>query len=680
MTDVVNANSPAQADEDKLSITAPAPNEMFHRRVIARRNAELEAVPEFADRALPKSQVRALLKERRRLDRQIKRSPNFKPYQAEIENIRTVFGSTRERLLALKGQAAAVGPDQEKRNAIVTEARRLVEQKRTLAASARRLERDHADLVALIARRDRVVMQLDHHKKCLDRERYHEKLRQQMAKEAYEWHDILQNELTRLGFCYRFMHKGKERTHKIGFSEIHVTTDTVQLKLATNYKLLFGWRPLLPRDVYVGDIADKKTLAELTNACQRQVNAKMTADNGTWLIVNRLGSTDGILEYVTLAQVLSAYPTPMRDAFPIIFGIKEGRELHVHYLPKDVHILIGGETGGGKSNINNVILSTLIQMHSPDELRLVLLDLKEGVEFSAYEDVPHLGIPVINDLHQAVDVLGRLEAYRRERMKRIGTKRLARDIDEYNLRVPPSERMPRVVVMIDEYAAIKGVSSELENAIQGYILQLASKARAAGIYLILSTQMPYVSILPGAAKGNLSFRLAFRMASAANSQTIIDAADAANLPKIDGRAVGKRGADRFQLQTPHCRISDIERALTKAATWQPARIPFELPPPEISISFMDNELIDIGLAEFGGRLPAREIWQLVRADKDVSYNQVREMVKRVSRQKTVVHEGVTYAFGVGKGNVVTMKPVEDAQLQAAIGGTGTNLGAEASAE
>lgn len=655
--------------EDQLSINAPAPNEMFFKRVISRRNAELEAKPEFGDRPLSKAQFRALNRERRQLTKQISRTPGYKQYQEEFQNTTKLFASTRERLLELRKTFQDETVSDEKRDAVLTEAKQLTRQKRSLAAAARRLERDHADLVALLKQRDDILVTLEHHAQCLKRERYHEKLRKQMAKEAHEWHDILQNELTRLGFCYRFQHKGKERTHKIGFSEIHVTTDTVQLKLATTYKLLFGWRPQLPRDVYVGDIADKKTLAELTNACQRQIGSKMTADNGTWLIVNRLGSTDGILEYVTLSQVLSAYPTPMRSMFPLIFGIKEGRELHVHYLPKDVHILIGGETGGGKSNINNVILSTLIQMHSPDELRLILLDLKEGVEFSAYEEVPHLAIPVINDLHQAADVLGRLEAFRRERMKRIASLRLARDINEYNLRVPPDQRMPSVLVLIDEYAAIKGVSADLERAIQGYILQLASKARAAGIYLILSTQMPYVSILPGAAKGNLSFRLAFRMASAANSQTIIDSGEAATLPKIDGRAVGKRGADRFQLQTPHCRISDIERALAKAGAWQPARIPFELPPPEISIGFTDVELVEIGLAEFNGRLPARDIWQMVRVDKDVSYNQVREMVKRLQRQRSVIHEGVEYTFAVGKGNVVTLKPVEPAQLQNETGGT-----------
>lgn len=654
MTDAI---VPVKADEQEtLVISAPPPGQMFRARIISKRNAELEATPEFEQRPLPKKQVKALEKERKQLEREIQRhAPELKSYRDDMLALRSVYRQAWDEQKALTAELATIDPDDESYALTMDRRDRARQRVRGSFAKSKALKTQHNELLAMVKRHNQIDIDLGYHWQCVARDKLHEKLRKEMANEAYDFYDILQEELTRLGFCFRYHQKGKERTRRINFSEIHVTTDTVQFKIDSTAKMAFGWKSALPRDVDLTEVTGEKSLKNLTNAAQRQVNGKMTSQNGTWLIVNRQGSTDGVLEYVTLAQVLSAYPTPARGLYPIVFGVKEGRELHTHYLYRHPHILIGGETGGGKSNVSNVILTTLIQMHSPDELRLILLDLKEGAEFRAYETVPHLGAPIISEIDKAAEFLGRLEAYRAERMKRIASLKLVRDIDEYNSQVAPQERMQRVIVMIDEYAAIKGASRDVEEQIQNYILQLSSKGRAAGIHLILSTQMPYVKIIEGPAKGNMSLKLAFRMGSAANSQTIIDSGDAAKLPSdVLGRAIAKIGADRFMVQTPHCRILDIERGLEKASAWDVARLPFELPAPVIAMSFDQAALIDIAMSEFGGLLTARRIWQLVGDERDVSYNQVRELVKLVVARKEIEYEGDKYRFEASDGGAKRM--------------------------
>jgi S-DNA-T family DNA segregation ATPase FtsK/SpoIIIE len=202
-------------------------------------------------------------------------------------------------------------------------------------------------------------------------------------------------------------------------------------------------------------------------------------------------------------------------------------------LEKMPHLLIAGATGTGKSVSINAILLSLLYKHSPDILKLILIDPKR-VELVLYNDIPHLITPVITDNKK---VLGALkwtvnEMDRRyDQLSRIG----CRDIFSYNAKISEKkdeslaesrQLMPFIVVIIDELADLMvSYGRDVEAA----IVRLAQMSRAVGIHLIVSTQRPSVEVITGLIKANITSRVAFQVASQVDSRTILDMAGAEKL-------------------------------------------------------------------------------------------------------------------------------------------------------
>src|SRR5690606_22666234 len=201
---------------------------------------------------------------------------------------------------------------------------------------------------------------------------------------------------------------------------IEVMPDAIWLKVLVTQKAMFGFKSALPQGVKAYDLIDEKTLRELSIACQRQVTGKATYNNGVWVCVNRLGTTDGLLNYVQLKQLLNNYPADQHELIPIPLGVGEGREISWIMLANHPHILVAGSTGNGKSNLINGWISTLISKQSPEAIRMVFIDLKEGgAEFADYANVPHALMPTITTVEDACNVFAKLDALRSERMQQI---------------------------------------------------------------------------------------------------------------------------------------------------------------------------------------------------------------------------------------------------------------------
>ncbi len=187
------------------------------------------------------------------------------------------------------------------------------------------------------------------------------------------------------------------------------------------------------------------------------------------------------------------------------------------------HLLIAGATGSGKSIcINNIILS-LIYQNSPDDLKFILIDPKR-VELSAYNDIPHLLTPVINDTDKIINALRWVVKEMHERYKLLQAAN-KRNIDGYNKAVIVN-RLPYIVVIVDEFAALMSLASK---EVEAAVVSLAQLGRAAGIHLILATQRPSVDVITGLIKANITSRIAFAVASAMDSRTIIDTSGADKL-------------------------------------------------------------------------------------------------------------------------------------------------------
>ncbi len=186
-------------------------------------------------------------------------------------------------------------------------------------------------------------------------------------------------------------------------------------------------------------------------------------------------------------------------------------------LTRMPHLLVGGSTNSGKSVCLNTIISSILYRATPREVKFVMIDPKR-VELSLYDGIPHLLAPVIKDVKQAAgifrSVLKEMEE-RYDRFARLGT----RNIDGFNGRVPPDERLPYIVVVVDELADLMMQQGpEVETS----ICRLAQLARATGIHLVIATQRPSVDVITGTIKANISSRIAFAVATQVDSRTIID--------------------------------------------------------------------------------------------------------------------------------------------------------------
>ncbi len=236
---------------------------------------------------------------------------------------------------------------------------------------------------------------------------------------------------------------------------------------------------------------------------------------------------------VTIREILEA---PEFVSAKSKLTVALGKDISGNIITADIskmpHGLIAGATGSGKSVCTNSIIISLLYKNSPDELKLLLIDPKT-VEFEPYNGIPHLLVPVVTDPRKAAGALGWAVSEMKKRYKMLSDRKV-RNIEEYHAFVetlvddPENEveKMPYIVIMIDEFADLmQTASKEVEDSIS----RIAAKARAAGIHLILATQRPSVDVITGVIKANIPTRIALTTSSQIDSRTIIDSAGAEKL-------------------------------------------------------------------------------------------------------------------------------------------------------
>jgi S-DNA-T family DNA segregation ATPase FtsK/SpoIIIE len=193
-------------------------------------------------------------------------------------------------------------------------------------------------------------------------------------------------------------------------------------------------------------------------------------------------------------------------------------------LAKMPHLLIGGATNSGKSIGLATIITSLLLRNTPKDLKLVLLDPKR-VELTLFDDIPHLMCPVVKDVKQMAGVLRQVWK-EMDRRYDIFSEAQARNIEVYNSKASFADKMPYIVVVIDELADLMiQAAAEVETS----ICRLAQLARATGIHLVIATQRPSVDVITGTIKANISSRIAFSVSSQVDSRTILDTPGADHL-------------------------------------------------------------------------------------------------------------------------------------------------------
>jgi S-DNA-T family DNA segregation ATPase FtsK/SpoIIIE len=221
-----------------------------------------------------------------------------------------------------------------------------------------------------------------------------------------------------------------------------------------------------------------------------------------------------------------------------------GKDVHGGVYITDLavmpHLLIAGSTGTGKSVALNALIASLLYKATPEEVKIVLIDPKR-LEFSLYEDIPHLLCPVINDPKKAHVVLMDIVKKMEERYKKLQAIKV-RNIEQYNQQMKQLQAEKRgrltdeekeklaplsyIVIIIDELAELMMVGAQ---EVEFFIGRLAQLARAVGIHLVMATQRPSIDVITGTIKNNFSCRIAFRVPSKVDSRIIIDTVGAEKL-------------------------------------------------------------------------------------------------------------------------------------------------------
>jgi len=228
---------------------------------------------------------------------------------------------------------------------------------------------------------------------------------------------------------------------------------------------------------------------------------------------------------ITLKSILSS-PDAQNSTSPLTVGL--GMDIAGHpvivQIDKMPHILVAGATGSGKSVCLNAVIMSLLFRASPETLRLILIDPKR-VELTPFKNLPHLVTPVVNEVKEAQSALAWAVAEMNSRYRAF-SQAGARNIGAYNQIRPIGERMPYVVIIIDELADLMMMAGK---TIERLICRIAQLARATGIHLVIATQRPEVRVITGLIKANIPSRVAFATVSQVDSRTILDQSGAEKL-------------------------------------------------------------------------------------------------------------------------------------------------------
>jgi S-DNA-T family DNA segregation ATPase FtsK/SpoIIIE len=351
-------------------------------------------------------------------------------------------------------------------------------------------------------------------------------------------------------------------------------------------------------------------------------------------------------------------------ALPLALGKSIGGDPVVADLARMPHLLVAGTTGSGKSvGINSMVLSLLYRC-SPEDCRLLMIDPKM-LELSVYNGIPHLLTPVVTDPQKAVAALNWVVGEMEERYKRMASLSV-RNIEAFNSRVRKAQsrgemitrtvqtgfdnetgqaiyqkqemqadRMPYMVVVVDEFADLMIVAGkEIEAAVQ----RLAQMARAAGIHLIMATQRPSVDIVTGTIKANFPTRIGFKVASKIDSRTILNEQGAEQLLGQGDMLYSTGSGQTMRAHGPFVTDEEVESIAEALRRQGPPRYidgVTDAAPPSDAASSQDRESRQDDLYDKAVAIVLRDrkvSTSYLQRRLSIGYNRAADVIERMERE------------------------------------------------
>jgi S-DNA-T family DNA segregation ATPase FtsK/SpoIIIE len=260
----------------------------------------------------------------------------------------------------------------------------------------------------------------------------------------------------------------------------------------------------------------------------------------------------GVVSLRGVIETSAFQKTTTRSKLALALGKGAGGEAVAGDLSRMPHLLIAGATGSGKTVCLNSVICCLLLHNVPSELRFIMIDPKR-VELTPFNSIPHLATPVIVDTGKALSTLRWLNQEMDNRYQKMATASV-RNIEGYNKKNQGTDKMPYLVLVIDELADLMMTGFD---EVEHILCRLAQLARATGIHLVVATQRPSVDVITGLIKANFPTRISFAVTSQVDSRTILDMAGAEKLlGKGDMLYMPTEAAKPKRLQG--CFVSDSE--------------------------------------------------------------------------------------------------------------------------
>lgn len=251
---------------------------------------------------------------------------------------------------------------------------------------------------------------------------------------------------------------------------------------------------------------------------------------------------------VLLGDVINAANSPLE--FPL--GLSTSNQIIAQDIRAMPHCLVAGTTGSGKSTGLHSMICSLLMATTPDDLQFHFTDTKM-VELPVYDGIPNLLCDTVTDAYEAVEHFKALVGMMEKRY-RMAQEHGVKSLDELNNRLPYSNRLPYILVVVDEIADLIMLS---KHEVEESIVRIAQKARAVGIHMILATQSPRREIVTGLLKANLPSRLGFSTSSGLDSRIIMDKMGCEKLIGNGDVLFSDQGKSPIRIQSPYVSGAEI---------------------------------------------------------------------------------------------------------------------------
>jgi S-DNA-T family DNA segregation ATPase FtsK/SpoIIIE len=419
-----------------------------------------------------------------------------------------------------------------------------------------------------------------------------------MRRECMKYARMISEKWAQLG--YRHKSPDGRRVHKVRFDlgAWNENGTLVRLHAVVDPSIL-------PEGVRLADLADEKNANELLATVGHPAVVSLDID-GLIVEIHRAGK-EGLPEMIPVVKLWDEMP----DNKPLLtFPVGVADNARNVYIDLDdcPHLLVAGGTKQGKSNFINAILCTFIRRLTPAQVQFALFDLKEGLEFNFFVGLPHIIqllpekdlVEILDEVQPAMDKLHHIMIERMRKIKGAGFK----SFNDYNLHRKGKNKMPALVVVFDEFGTI--VLTPGFGWFTQMLTDIANRARAAGIYIVLGTQNPRADVVSTLIKLNFQVRMAFSVDMPA-SMSILGNRMAVGLA-CRGRAVCQNFDETFQVQTPRITDDIIKATVYRAITGKDIKV-------KANATVDVEEMLQFALDRQDGNLQTARLFEVFRHKK-----------------------------------------------------------------